>query len=42
VYGNAGRNTIPGPALISLSGALNRAWRFGDTREAASIADFGK
>jgi hypothetical protein len=31
-YGNAGRNTIPGPALISLSGALNRAWRFGDTR----------
>jgi len=31
-YGNAGRDTIPGPALISLSGALNRAWRFGDTR----------
>ncbi|MBZ5617124.1 MAG: TonB-dependent receptor [Acidobacteriia bacterium] len=31
-YGNAGRNTIPGPALISVSGALNRAWRFGDTR----------
>ena len=31
-YGNAGRNTIPGPALISLSGALNRAWRFADTR----------
>jgi hypothetical protein len=31
-YGNAGRNTIPGPALISLSGALNRAWRFSDTR----------
>jgi hypothetical protein len=31
-YGDAGRDTIPGPALISLSGALNRAWRFADTR----------
>ena len=31
-YGNAGRDTIPGPMLISLNGALNRAWRFGDTR----------
>jgi hypothetical protein len=31
-YGNAGRDTIPGPALISLNGSLNRAWRFGDSR----------
>ena len=31
-YGNAGRNTIPGPTVTSLNGALNRAWRFGETR----------
>ncbi len=31
-YGNAGVDTITGPALISLNGALNRAWRFGDSR----------
>ena len=31
-YGDAGRNTITGPGLYSLNGALNRAWRFGDTR----------
>ncbi len=31
-YGNAGRDTIPGPMLIGLNGALNRVWRFGETR----------
>jgi len=31
-YGDAGRGTITGPALQSLNGALNRAWRFGDSR----------
>jgi hypothetical protein len=31
-YGNAGRDTIPGPMIIGLNGALNRVWRFGDTR----------
>jgi hypothetical protein len=31
-YGDAGRGTITGPSLYSLNGALNRAWRFGDTR----------
>ncbi len=31
-YGNAGRDTIPGPMLIGLNSALNRVWRFGDTR----------
>jgi trimeric autotransporter adhesin len=31
-YGDAGRATITGPALESLNGALNRAWRFGDSR----------
>lgn len=32
-YGNAGRDTIPGPFLISLNSSLNRAWRFGDSRK---------
>jgi hypothetical protein len=31
-YGNAGRDTIPGPLIIGLNSALNRAWRFGETR----------
>jgi len=31
-YGNAARNTIPGLFRISLNAALQRAWRFGDTR----------
>ena len=31
-YGDAGVDTITGPALMSLNGALNRAWRFGDSR----------
>ncbi len=36
-YGNAGRDTIPGPMLISLNGALNRVWRFGDTRRQLQV-----
>jgi trimeric autotransporter adhesin len=31
-YGNAGRNTITGPFQFGLNMALNRAFRFGDTR----------
>jgi hypothetical protein len=31
-YGNAGRDTIPGPLIVSLNGALNRAFRFGESR----------
>lgn len=31
-YGNAGRNTIPGPGLISLNLAVARSFAFGDTR----------
>jgi len=31
-FGNAGRNTIPGPLQTSLNASLNRAFRFGDSR----------
>jgi hypothetical protein len=31
-YGNAGRNTIPGPFIFSLNASLNRAFRIGDSR----------
>jgi hypothetical protein len=31
-FGNAGRDTITGPFRISFNSALNRAFRFGDTR----------
>jgi len=31
-FGNAGRDTIPGPFHVSFNSALNRAFRFGDTR----------
>jgi hypothetical protein len=31
-FGDAARDTITGPALVSLNGALNRAFRFGETR----------
>ncbi len=31
-YGNAGRDTIPGPLVTSLNASLNRGWRFGETR----------
>ena len=32
-YGNAGVGTIPGLPSISLNAALNRSWRFGETRK---------
>ena len=31
-YGNAGRDTIPGPFLTSLNASLNRSFRFGESR----------
>ncbi|HKE23291.1 MAG TPA: TonB-dependent receptor [Bryobacteraceae bacterium] len=31
-FGNAGRDTIPGPLVVGFNSSLNRAWRFGDTR----------
>ena len=31
-FGDAGRDTIPGPFQIAFNSALNRAFRFGDTR----------
>ena len=31
-FGNAGRDTIPGPLVIGLNSSLNRAWRFGESR----------
>ena len=31
-FGDAGRDTIPGPFQVSFNSALNRAFRFGDTR----------
>jgi hypothetical protein len=31
-FGDAGRDTIPGPFRVSFNSALNRAFRFGDTR----------
>ena len=36
-YGNAGRNTIPGLPSFSLNAALNRTWRFGETRKQLSL-----
>jgi hypothetical protein len=36
-FGDAGRNTITGPSLISLNGALNRAFRFGETRRQLQV-----
>jgi trimeric autotransporter adhesin len=36
-YGDAGVDTITGPALVSLNGALNRAWRFGDSRRQVQL-----
>jgi len=34
LWGNAGRNTIPGPMLFSLDGSLGRIFRFGERRSA--------
>ena len=31
-WGNAGRNTIPGPTTFSLDGSLGRVFRFGERR----------
>ena len=31
-FGNAGRNTIPGPALLAVNAAFGRSFQFGDTR----------
>lgn len=33
-WGNAGRNTIPGPAVFSLDSSLGRVFRFGERRSA--------
>jgi hypothetical protein len=33
-WGNAGRNTIPGPTVFSLDGSLGRVFRFGEKRSA--------
>ncbi len=32
VFGDAGRNTIPGPGLFSVNAAFGRSFQFGDTR----------
>ena len=31
-FGTAGRNTIPGPSLVSVNAAFGRSFQFGDTR----------
>jgi hypothetical protein len=31
-FGNAGRDTIPGPFQVNLNAAINRAFRFGESR----------
>ena len=31
-FGDAGRNTIPGPGLVSLNAAFGRSFQFGETR----------
>jgi hypothetical protein len=31
-FGDAGRNTIPGPGLVSLNASFGRSFQFGDTR----------
>ena len=36
-FGNAGRDTIPGPLVIGLNSALNRAWRFGESRRQVQV-----
>ena len=36
-FGNAGRDTIPGPLVIGFNSALNRAWRLGDTRRQIQV-----
>jgi hypothetical protein len=36
-YGDAGRDTIPGPFQISLNAAINRAFRFAETRRTLQL-----
>ena len=31
-YGDAGRDTVPGPTVVSFNSSLNRSFRFGETR----------
>src|SRR5262249_6539983 len=35
--GNAGRNTHPGPMQVTLNGALNRSFRFGESRRTLQL-----
>ena len=35
--GNAGRDTIPGPFQVALNAAINRAFRFGETRRTLQL-----
>ncbi len=36
-FGNAGRDTIPGPFQLGLNAAMNRAFRFGETRRTLQL-----
>jgi trimeric autotransporter adhesin len=36
-YGDAGRDTIPGPFQIAFNAAINRAFRFGETRRTLQL-----
>jgi hypothetical protein len=36
-FGNAGRNTIPGPFRTSLNSSMNRAFRFGESRRTLTL-----
>jgi hypothetical protein len=36
-YGNAGRNTIPGPPVWALNASLQRAFRFGESRRTLQL-----
>ena len=36
-YGNAGRNTIPGPMQFTTNLSLNRSFRFGDSRRTVQL-----
>ncbi len=36
-FGNAGRDTIPGPFITSLNANMNRAFRFGESRRTLSV-----
>ena len=36
-FGNAGRDTIPGPFQLGFNAAINRAFRFGETRRTLQL-----